>query len=245
MSATVAPGVHRLGSSLVNFYLVETADGVTLVDAGLRGYFDQLEPLLRSRGRALADVDAVVLTHAHSDHVGVAERVRTEAPAPVLVHPADEEMARTGKAHPREGSMLPYLVRPATLKLFAEFARRGASPTKIGEVRTFAGEGGVLDVPGRLRVVPTPGHSPGHCVLLLEEQGVLFAGDALCTYHPLTGRRGPQLLPSAFNHSDERAMASLDAVAGTGADTVLPGHGEPWTEGAATAADAARRAGTI
>jgi glyoxylase-like metal-dependent hydrolase (beta-lactamase superfamily II) len=243
MSATVAPGVHRLGSSLVNFYLVESPDGLTLVDAGLKGYFGQVEALLQGLGRSLGDIDAVVLTHAHGDHVGVAERVRTESPAPVLVHPGDEEMARTAKPQPREGSLLPYLRRPATYKLFAEFARRGGLPVKIGEVTPFAPAGGPLDVPGGLRAVPTPGHSNGHCALLIEEHGVLLVGDALCTYHPLTGRRGPQLMPNAFASSVAQEVESLGAIADTGAQVLLPGHGEPWREGAASAVEAARRIG--
>jgi glyoxylase-like metal-dependent hydrolase (beta-lactamase superfamily II) len=243
MSATVAPGVHRLGSPLVNFYLVESPDGLTLVDAGLKGYFGQLEPLLSGLGRSLADIDAVVLTHGHGDHVGVAERVRTESPAPVLIHPGDEEMARTGKPQPREGSLRPYFRHAAMYRLVAEFARRGAMPTKVGEMSPFPPAGGRLDVPGGLSAVPTPGHSHGHCALLLEDQGVLFVGDALCTYHPLIGRRGPQLMPAPFASSVEQAVESLGAVADTGAQILLPGHGEPWREGAASAVEAARRIG--
>ena len=243
MSATVAPGVHRLGSPLVNFYLLESPDGLTLVDAGLKGYYEQLPELLGSLGRSLADIDAVVLTHGHGDHVGVAERVRTESPAPVLIHPADAEMARTGKPQKREGSILPALRHPATYKLLAEFIRRGATPTKIGEVAEFAPAGGPLDVPGGLRAVPTPGHSHGHCALFVESAGVLFVGDAMCTYHVFTGRRGPQLMPSAFASSIEQAVNSLGALADTGAQVVLPGHGEPWREGAVAAVEAARRIG--
>jgi glyoxylase-like metal-dependent hydrolase (beta-lactamase superfamily II) len=71
----------------------------------------------------------------------------------------------------------------------------------------------VLDVPGRPRAIPTPGHAPGHCALLVEERGVLFAGDALCTLNPRSFRRGPQLMPPGFNMSDAQAEASLAAVA--------------------------------
>jgi glyoxylase-like metal-dependent hydrolase (beta-lactamase superfamily II) len=242
-TATVAPGVHRLGSAYVNFYLVESGDGLTLVDAGLPGYFSRLETTLRDLGRTLADIDAVVLTHGHVDHVGVAERVRTESPAPVWIHPADETMARTAKPQEREGGALGYLRHPALYRFLFEAVRHDPRPTKVAELSTFPAEGGVLDVPGRPRAVPTPGHSKGHCALLLEEPGVLLAGDALCTYNPLTGARGPQLLPTAFANSVARALESLDAVAATEAGTVLPGHGEPWTGGARAAAERARATG--
>ena len=112
----LAPGVHRLGNALVNCYLIEDGNSMTLVDGGLPAFRRQLDEYLRSRGRSVADIDAVILTHAHSDHVGIVEGVRTDAPAPVHVHEADADMARTGKVHKRDGSMLPYLSAPRRLE---------------------------------------------------------------------------------------------------------------------------------
>lgn len=237
----VAPGVHRLGNEYVNCYLIEDGNRMTLVDAGFSGFLPQLVAYLRSRGSSLAAIDAVILTHAHSDHVGMAERVRTEAPAPVHVHEADETMARTGKVGKR-GSLLPYLRYPALWKLFLVGGRLGAARTpKIGEVTTFTD--GDLDVPGRPRVIPTPGHSPGHVAFHLPDRGVLLAGDALCTYNPLTGKRGPQLMPRAFTSDVGQALASLDAIERIDADVLLPGHGEPWTDGPAAAVARTRELG--
>src|SRR3954451_7936247 len=119
VSTQVAPGVHRLGNAFVNYYLIEDGNRLTLVDGGLPGFRGQLDAYLRSRGRSVSAIDAVILPHAHSDHVGIAEGVRVDAPAPVYVHEADADMARTGKVHKRDGSMLPYLRRGATWKLFA------------------------------------------------------------------------------------------------------------------------------
>ena len=238
----VAPGVHRLGNAFVNYYLIEDGNRMTLVDGGLPGFRPQLDAYLRSRGRSVADIDAVVLTHAHSDHVGIVEGVRVDAPAPVYVQEADERMARTGKAHKREGSMVPYLRHAAVWKFFAMGARNGGlKTTKVGEVTTFVD--GDLDVPGHPRVIPTPGHSPGHVSLHLPDRGVLIAGDALCTYNPLTGARGPQLLPRAFAADAQQGLASLDALERIDAGTMLFGHGEPWADGPAAAVARARKVG--
>ena len=158
----------------------------------------------------MADIDALLLTHAHGDHVGIAEDVR-QAGVPVRIHEADAEQARTGKSHPRDGGMLPYFRHRATWRLLAMAARNGALKTvKIAEVSPF-GEG-ELDVPGRPRAIHTPGHSPGHVVFHFAEQGALIAGDALCTWNPLTGRPGPQIMPGAFAFSNAQALDSLARI---------------------------------
>jgi glyoxylase-like metal-dependent hydrolase (beta-lactamase superfamily II) len=242
MTTEVAPGIHRLGNEVVNFYLVEDGEGLTLVDGGLAGFRGQLEAFLRERRRALSDVDAVILTHAHADHVGVAEAVRA-AGATVHVHQGDAEMARTGKDQERERSMLPYLRNGATWKLLAVGLRAGGyKRPKIAAVTEF-GVDGELDVPGRPRTIHTPGHSHGHVAFHFPDRGALIAGDALCTWNPLTGRAGPQLMPGAFANSSERAMASLDRLEGLDAGAVLVGHGDPWTGGAAAMVARAREAG--
>jgi glyoxylase-like metal-dependent hydrolase (beta-lactamase superfamily II) len=241
MAKEVAPGVHRLGNEMVNFYLVEADGGLTLVDAGLPAFYGELEALLRSRGRTVADIDALLLTHAHGDHVGIAERVRGEG-VPVRIHERDAEQARTAKNHPREGGMLRYFRHGTTWRLLAMGMRAGAlKPVKIAEV-TPIGEG-ALDVPGRPRVIETPGHSPGHVVFHFAEQGALIAGDALCTWNPLTGRPGPQIMPGAFSFSNAQAMESLGRIEPIEAGALLVGHGDPWTSGVGAAVARAREVG--
>jgi glyoxylase-like metal-dependent hydrolase (beta-lactamase superfamily II) len=103
-------------------------------------------------------------------------------------------------------------------------------------------DGDVLEVPGRPRVLFTPGHTSGHCALLLEDRGVLFAGDSICTWNPLTGGRTPQLMPYVFNEDNNACVTSLDAIAGADAGVILPGHGDPWDGSPAKAAERAREA---
>lgn len=239
----LAPGIHRLGNELVNCYLIEEGNELTLVDGGFPGFRHQLDAYLQSRGRRVQDITAVILTHAHSDHVGMVEGIRRDAPAPVHVHAKDAEMAKTGKTHPRDGSLLPYLRHPALYKLFLVAGRNGGARTPdVEAVTTFDGEQD-LDVPGRPRVIPTPGHSPGHVAFHLPEHGVLIAGDALCTYNPLTGKRGPQLLPKAFAADALQSIASLDALERIDATLTLFGHGEPWTDAPSAAVEQARERG--
>jgi glyoxylase-like metal-dependent hydrolase (beta-lactamase superfamily II) len=104
-------------------------------------------------------------------------------------------------------------------------------------------DGDVLDVPGKPRVIHMPGHTQGSSSLYLEGLGVLFTGDALVTLDPLTGHRGPRLLPRAFNRDTAQALQSLKQIEDVEASIVLPGHGEPWTEPVLEAIAHARRQG--
>ena len=91
--------------------------------------------------------------------------------------------------------------------------------------------------------MPTPGHTLGHCALHLPDRDVLIAGDALVTLNPYTAAAARRSSPARRPRTAERALASLDALAETGATTVLTGHGPPWTAGAEAAVVAARAAG--
>jgi glyoxylase-like metal-dependent hydrolase (beta-lactamase superfamily II) len=238
----VADGVVRLGTELVNWYLVEEGSRVTIVDAGAPAYRPQLDRGLALLGRSTGDVAAIVLTHGHSDHIGFAEPARTELGVPVHVHRDDEQLTTTGKAFgKREASMLPYLRHAHAWKLLGHLATSGF-PKPVQSVTTF-GDGDELDVPGSPRVLHTPGHTTGHSSLWFASKSVLVAGDLLCTRNPLTGSRGPQLMPRAFNVSSGTILDSLSKIESLDAQALVFGHGDPWTGGAAEAVRRARATG--
>ncbi|HET8528460.1 MAG TPA: MBL fold metallo-hydrolase [Gaiellaceae bacterium] len=226
--ALVAEGVVRLGTDLVGWFLVETEGRVVAVDAGLPGYRPQLEAGLAVLGRRPADLEAVVLTHSHGDHTGGAAALRRELGAAVHVHEAEAEAVRTAASIGKsEASQTPYLRHPHAWRLLAHFRECG-SPEPVPEVEPFA-DGALL--PGGLRAIHTDGHTPGHCVFHLESRGALFAGDLICTRNPLTGARGPELVPRPLNVSSAQMLASLDRLDGLEAPHLLVGHGPPWTGG--------------
>lgn len=222
--AEVATGAYRLGTRRVNWYVVEGDDGLLAVDAGLPGHWRQLVDHLHATGYGLHDVEAMVLAHGHTDHVGFAERLRTTAGVPVLVDEADAALAR-GEGEMAPGEVLVNLWRPALLGMLYEFARDGGlSVPWVEAVEPFEA-GARLDVPGEPRVINVPGHSAGSCAPHFEERDALLRGDVLATFDIKTGRSdGPQLV-SRFNEDRGQAVASPDRIESVGDVTLLPGHG--------------------
>lgn len=232
--------IHRAGTEIVNYYLLEDGGRVTIVDAGLPRYRPALDDALRAIGRSISDVEAIVLTHAHIDHVGFAQLLQDERGTPVYAHELEVPQATTGKAPKTDASFVPALRHRTARRVVGHIVRNGGGrPPKIARVEAF-GDGTELDVPGHPRAVFTPGHSPGHCVLHVAAEGALLTGDALSGWNTVTGQTGPILPPREFNHSTEQASASLARVEALDAATLYFGHGDPWTQGAAAAVAHAR-----
>jgi glyoxylase-like metal-dependent hydrolase (beta-lactamase superfamily II) len=167
----LAPGVWRIPTmpaDLVNAFAFVDDDGqVTLVDAGTRFAHRRLLAGLAHMKVGPGDITRIVVTHAHTGHVGGLNRMRGRTGAPVAVHERDAPYVREGKG--------PVLDR-STLggRIFRR--NRGAAPVEVDEELY---DGQVLDVGGDLRVLHTPGHSPGHVALLHEPTKVLITGDAI------------------------------------------------------------------
>lgn len=241
----VADGVHRIEDAFTNWYLVEDDAGVTVVDTGVPSSWDSLQDALAQLGRGLSDVRAVVLTHGHFDHVGFAERARTQLGVPVYVHENDVPLTRHPWRYDFERPRSVYLATQVqAMPIVAAFVRHRAFwPPPIKAVVRYDDEA-TLPVPGEPRIVRTHGHTLGHCALHFPDRDVVIAGDAVVMLDPYTARRGPRLVARAATVDVERNLRSLDALAATGATTVLTGHGEPWTGGIEAAVARAREAGS-
>jgi len=233
----VADRIERIHENIVNFYLVEEAGRVTVVDAGMPGNWDLLIGGLVRIGRTVGDIEAVVLTHAHSDHVGIAERIRAEAPAEARIHEADLAYLLAGERPP--GGMSPGFSRRLLSTLWYGLRKSGVRMPPVAEARSFA-DGDVLDLPGSPRIVYAPGHTPGACAIHLPSRSAVLTGDVLGTLDVVSGRSGPSISP--FHSDRAQAIASLARLDSLDATIVLPGHGEPYagTPGQAAAEARAR-----
>ena len=236
----VAPAIHHFDTGPFNWYVIEDGGRLTLMDAGFPGHYRVFRDGLRSIGRDVKDVAAVVLTHAHADHMGFADRVAKEANAPVYIHKADVAASGRILQLPWYG-LLSRAWRPYTASMLVRATRNGVFG--LWKVHNAVGveDGQVLDVPGRPHVIHVPGHTPGEVAFHLPDRGVLFSGDTLVTRNLYTGTLGqPQLPGRLLNADDADARRSLDRLQEIGHVTMLPGHGTPWEGTMAEAVDSAR-----
>lgn len=211
----IAPGVHQvrmLGADA--FLLVE--DRLSLIDAGMMGSRLMLERYLRRIGRRMDELDRIICTHGHPDHIGgLQELVRDRTDLEVLIHPADLE----GLQRPLRESL-------STAEARAE--RRGRiiqSLTRTPAAATPIEDGTVLPILGGLRVVHTPGHTPGSICLYAERLRLLFTGDVLQVI------RGRLTYASAFfSHDHAGARSSVDRLAALDVDAIALSHYPPWRD---------------
>lgn len=240
----VAHGIHRIEHAYVNTYLVEDDAGVAVIDAGLPGMWNELTAALKQLGYGPGDVRALVLTHAHFDHVGTAARLRAEYRTPILVHREDEYIAAHPYRYLHENNRFQYPVKyPKSLRYLGSMTLAGALNVRgVTDVHPLTAASGPT-LPGAPEVLHTPGHTAGHVALHFPDRGALISGDSLVTLDPYTGATGPQIVAGAATANSAQALQSLAALAETDASVLLTGHGEPWTGGAAAAVEQALRRG--
>jgi glyoxylase-like metal-dependent hydrolase (beta-lactamase superfamily II) len=233
----LSPNLRRIGNDIVAVYLVETSEGVTVIDAGLAGHWGELLAELSLMGRTVDEVKGVILTHGDSDHIGFAERLRRDHGVPVYVHAADATRAKGG---PKPANTKQPMGLAGLLGFIAYSLRKGGLRTTYLTEVIEVHEGDILDLPGAPQVIGLPGHSEGSIAIYVPPVDAVFVGDGFTTRHVLTGKQGLQ--PAPFTDDPERAITSLEGLIATGAKWVLPGHGAPWSGGVHAAVAAVQKA---
>jgi glyoxylase-like metal-dependent hydrolase (beta-lactamase superfamily II) len=232
----ILPGLWRLrlplswpGIDHVNAYLIAGDDGAVLVDCGSGGdpsCLAALEQAIALTGHELTDVSALVLTHVHSDHAGMARTVLARSGAELWCHPD------TGHFYDalRDPERVERARRVRALKEGVPLSR--VAPYASVE-EELTGVDGVVEsdhpllngtqIPsglGSWEVIETPGHAPSHVSLLQREHGLLIAGDIVCLVFVPWMDYGFTADPFA------ESLGSLDLLSGIGpVGLTLPGHG--------------------
>ena len=217
----------------VNVYLIRDGEACTLIDTGLRtGESRQaLDAGLRAAGTSADRIAHILVTHIHPDHFGLAGELRARSGAEVVIHRLEVALMEPRYARAEDlvldvGRWLDVNGVPSSEADFLKTASLAAREfVSLVEPDTLLeGAERLSVVGGGLRVVWTPGHSPGHCCFYWPERRLLFSGDHLL----------PDISPNIGLHPQSSAnplsdyLAALDTVAALEVDLVLPAHGEPF-----------------
>ncbi|MEU5761483.1 MBL fold metallo-hydrolase [Nocardia sp. NPDC047648] len=223
----VSDSVYAVAGTNVNWALISDGSGVTVIDAGYPADTADVLASVRQIGHQLTDIAAVLITHAHLDHIGAIPTLIERVGMPVYT--GAEEVRHAKREYLQQmtpagmlGQLRTHRGRrwvAHTLRAIHGHIRMSVPSATTSDPTTLAG------LPGSLVAIPTPGHTSGHTAYLMPAEEVLFSGDALVTGHPLVRHTGPQLLPAAFNHDESRTRASVSILAAQPARTLVPGHG--------------------
>lgn len=209
----VFENIHLIPGIVANPYLIIEAGGLTLIDTGLPRSNKKILKYITSIGYEAGDIKNIIITHADGDHVGGLAAIKAKSGGRVFASEIEAQAIAEGvQSRPLKLNRIQKLL----FSLASVFFR--AAPAEVDQILTNEE---VLPVMGGLRVIETPGHTPGHISLYAEEQGVLFCGDSLrCPDGRIKASRGVN------TWDEELAWQSAELQAGLGASVVCPGHGE-------------------
>jgi glyoxylase-like metal-dependent hydrolase (beta-lactamase superfamily II) len=220
----VVPHVYLMeGLRGGNVYLLLSGRRLTLVDSGIAGDAARIVAQLQRAGYALSQLDSIVLTHVHGDHTGSAAELADRSGARVLAHRDEVPYIEQTKSLPAASFVQ---------RLLYWLSRRILFRPSFWKVDRPVEDGDEIEALGGMRVIHTPGHTPGSMCLYQPERRILFCGDALFNENPITGRRGLRLPIRLVTLDNAQARDSVGKLSMLAVQVLCCGHGEPILAGA-------------
>jgi glyoxylase-like metal-dependent hydrolase (beta-lactamase superfamily II) len=221
----IAPGIVAVGDDKwgrVRAFLVLDGTELTLVDTLGKDQVYSILAAIRAMGRSISDLKRILITHAHFSHLGGVAALQQQSGATVCAHQWEADIV-SGR---RESQRVPILPRhPYRVYYPFQFGQAfGMGRHPPCEVDAVLSDG---DPAGRLTVLHTPGHTPGHLAFWSEQEKVLLSGDTVVTWPDFAGG-----WPS-FTLNEQDRRTSLRKMAKLAPQKVGVGHGDPITRDAA------------
>jgi glyoxylase-like metal-dependent hydrolase (beta-lactamase superfamily II) len=218
IATEIIAGVYLLSSFFgvgawgANVYLL-VDDGLTLVDTGFIGRADRILEQIEELGYSPCDIKRIIITHHHADHVGSLAALKRATQAEVIAHPADAPYINGTLPQPG----------PARPKWLSDFSARFGWlwVTEPVTVDMLVNDGDELPMLGGVKILHTPGHTPGSICLYLQSKKLLIAGDLLAH------RFGLKLPSRVFTVDIDQEIQSVKRVAALDFDIICFGHGSP------------------
>jgi len=214
----VIPEVHQITIRSTNIFLI-VEEKLTLVDTGFRGSAGKIADYISRLGRSIKELDLIIITHNHLDHVGGLPELRKMTPAKVAVGKADLSESESGLPYPRCYLKLMHIPPIAIFRPLVY-----AKPSEV-DIHLVGGE--VLSPLSGLEVIHTPGHTPGSISLFSPKKKLLIVGDTL--NNRLKALRLP---PKDISSNLPQAIDSVKRLAQIEFDILCCGHGKPIIGGA-------------
>lgn len=192
-------------TAVFHLSLITDAARPTLVDTGVPGQAPAIAALLAEHGLQLRDLRQIILTHQDYDHIGSLAELARLSGATILAGAAEADAI--------DGTVPPRFARPEALAQRPEL-RTVAAQHRPTPVDGRLADDERLDLAGGVRVIGTPGHTPGHIALVLERERTLITGDALRADNGRLLGPNPAFTPDMARAAESvRALAALDVAA--------------------------------
>jgi glyoxylase-like metal-dependent hydrolase (beta-lactamase superfamily II) len=206
----IVEGIHRADEASgnmahSNIYVLVNGDELVVVDTGTAGNAGKIVEYIEKIGHKPSEVSTIILTHYHMDHAGSARDLKDQTHAKVAASPQDAEYITGSQPYPKPKNLL---------------MRAASSLIKVAPVPVdiILNDG---DTIANLKVIQTPGHTPGSIALLDAKRKVLFSGDILrFDGSKITGA------PRQFTWDEAEEKESIRKISMLDFDVMLPGHGE-------------------
>jgi glyoxylase-like metal-dependent hydrolase (beta-lactamase superfamily II) len=209
----ILTNVHLIPNIIANPYLLIDPEGLTLIDAGLPGSHRKILQYMSGLGYGPQDLKRILITHADFDHVGGLAALKKATGARLYASPIEARAMAEGHAS------RPLKPRSRITRLLFDLMASLFKPAPVLADELLS-DGHTLPVLGGLRVVETPGHTPGHTSFFAPSAGILFCGDSLVSEESgLRGSRGANNWDQAKSDESVRKQTAL------GARVVCSGHG--------------------
>ena len=227
----VAPGVWGIKDIFVNIYLVHlpAENGWVLVDAGLKSSGSKIKKVAEHLFWPDIAPKAIILTHAHFDHVGSLRQLAEEWDVPVYAHTLEEPFLIGVSSYPPPDPS----VGGGMMSLMSWAYPKG--PIDISDKLYLLPEDGTIPFMPEWTYIHTPGHAPGHISLFRKRDGVLLAGDAFVTTRQESAiavmRQEKELNgpPKYFTYNWTTAGESVKKLTGLDIQIAATGHGKPMS----------------
>ena len=225
----IADGVLFLRTLIVNLFIIREGQAWFLVDCGLRGHASSIRAAARRFVGTSQPPSAIVLTHGHFDHIGSLPALLDSWQVPVYAHPLERPYLTGASSYPPPDP----LVGGGAMALLSRLYPR--APIDVGDRLVLLADSNAIPGLSGWRWIHTPGHTAGHISLFRERDRTLLAGDAITTTRQesvlaiATQRLEMHGPPAYFTQDWAAAAESVGRLAALEPETLVTGHGEPWT----------------